>query len=514
MRRAWLDWRSGLAALALLVPAFALTGAHAAGALTTLSVSSPTDTALRAAFTAANATDDDVVIAINVGTTTISLTGGALVYTGGGGAGNHGLTIQGHGVTINQMTPDSRVVQDQSGGPLTIDRTTISGGRVTDPGMPGAGGVLTNGNLTLTNSTITSNAVSIGVSGQSSLGGGVFAQGDVVMVGSTITDNTVDATAVADSTSFGGGIVAGGALTVTNSTFRGNQALNGTLQTVGGAALAANGALTVTGSTITDNAATAAGGKAIAGGLGSGQAASVADSIVARNTVSGGPVTTAGGGIASTAQVTVANSTVTENTANGTNAFGGGILADGQSENVDALTLAYADVTANSSPNGANLAIAAIPPTPMSSTRGPSFGVAAGQVHKAQVSQTLIPFGSVIAAPAGGGTNCTGFAATTSQGYNLADDASCNLAGVGDTQGAGANPRLGPLANNGGATATLLPDPTSPLLDAIPIASCQNGAATGITTDQRGVPRPQGSGCDTGAVEVVPALIVSPRFTG
>jgi hypothetical protein len=46
-----------------------------------------------------------------------------------------------------------------------------------------------------------------------------------------------------------------------------------------------------------------------------------------------------------------------------------------------------------------------------------------------------------------------------------------------------------------------------------------------VTTDQRGVTRPQGSGCDIGAVEVVPAAPVEPvapatpvtapaRFTG
>jgi len=46
------------------------------------------------------------------------------------------------------------------------------------------------------------------------------------------------------------------------------------------------------------------------------------------------------------------------------------------------------------------------------------------------------------------------------------------------------------------------------------------GAAAGITTDQRGVTRPQLNGCDIGAVEVtladvlVESLAVQPKFTG
>jgi hypothetical protein len=54
-----------------------------------------------------------------------------------------------------------------------------------------------------------------------------------------------------------------------------------------------------------------------------------------------------------------------------------------------------------------------------------------------------------------------------------------------------ADPRLAPLANNGGPTLTMMPPADSPVLGAG--ASCP-------TTDQRGQPRPQ-NGCDSGAVE-------------
>jgi hypothetical protein len=99
--------------------------------------------------------------------------------------------------------------------------------------------------------------------------------------------------------------------------------------------------------------------------------------------------------------------------------------------------------------------------------------------------------------------------------FNFTDDASCGFSAA-ETH-PGVDPRLGPLANNDGPT---LPQSNSPLLDAIPVAHCRDDGASTITplVDQRSDPRPQGSGCDIGAVEVqvaAPApVVVIPRFTG
>jgi hypothetical protein len=60
-----------------------------------------------------------------------------------------------------------------------------------------------------------------------------------------------------------------------------------------------------------------------------------------------------------------------------------------------------------------------------------------------------------------------------------------------------ADPLLGPLADNGGLTETLLPGATGAAIGAVPAASCT------VDEDQRGLPRP-GAGktnCDAGAVE-------------
>jgi hypothetical protein len=89
--------------------------------------------------------------------------------------------------------------------------------------------------------------------------------------------------------------------------------------------------------------------------------------------------------------------------------------------------------------------------------------------------------------------NCEG--TVTSQGFNIADDYSCGFSQAGDHQNT--DPKLGPLTDNGGLTQTHLPQQDSPTIDG---GQC----VAGISTDQRGVSRPQAAACDIGAVEVVP----------
>ncbi len=66
------------------------------------------------------------------------------------------------------------------------------------------------------------------------------------------------------------------------------------------------------------------------------------------------------------------------------------------------------------------------------------------------------------------------------------------------------------LQDNGGPTKTLALAPDSPAVDQIPLAACHIRDALGtptaqytITTDQRGMKRPQGKACDIGAYEYV-----------
>jgi hypothetical protein len=108
---------------------------------------------------------------------------------------------------------------------------------------------------------------------------------------------------------------------------------------------------------------------------------------------------------------------------------------------------------------------------------------------------------ATIIAADGGASACTllgGLAASElvgDGGDNLATDNTCALSATGSHNSV--DPELGSLADNGGPTETMLPGTGSPVIDAIASSSplCQH-------TDQRGVRRPAGSGCDIGAVEV------------
>ncbi len=171
-------------------------------------------------------------------------------------------------------------------------------------------------------------------------------------------------------------------------------------------------------------------------------------------------------------------------------------------------------------------------------TDGDGGGIESGAVHLVYVTlvqnssvhpganldgSSLTSFGSVVSQAAGGGSNCHVTGATTSSGFNFTDDASsavsCKFNAMTDHVGAANDPMLGPLAANGGPTNTMLPAPGSPLIDGVAAGSCPDGAA-GITTDQRGLARPDTASpaCDIGAVEVQPtaptAVVVTPRFTG
>lgn len=90
---------------------------------------------------------------------------------------------------------------------------------------------------------------------------------------------------------------------------------------------------------------------------------------------------------------------------------------------------------------------------------------------------------------------CPNSVTVLSSSYNWFGDSSCELTGTGDRQES-SEPLLAPLASNGGAVRTRSPASVSELVDAIP------GGACAAELDARGVSRPQGAGCDIGAVEL------------
>ncbi|HXQ59097.1 MAG TPA: choice-of-anchor Q domain-containing protein [Acidimicrobiales bacterium] len=116
----------------------------------------------------------------------------------------------------------------------------------------------------------------------------------------------------------------------------------------------------------------------------------------------------------------------------------------------------------------------------------------------------LSSFGSVMAFTQDGAPDCSVGGSTTSHGFNASDDASCGFTAPGDLEN-----RVPPLDFSTSchlSACTQYWVPGSPLVDAIPIAQCQADGAAGITVDEIGTSRPQGSGCDIGAIELEPAL--------
>jgi len=102
---------------------------------------------------------------------------------------------------------------------------------------------------------------------------------------------------------------------------------------------------------------------------------------------------------------------------------------------------------------------------------------------------------NTIVANSGAGGNC----ACRDHPSGCITDGGGNLSYPDNTcPGIVADPKLGPLANNGGLTKTMSLSAGSPAIDAA--ADCRDFSSV-VASDQRGVPRPQGLRCDIGAYE-------------
>jgi predicted outer membrane repeat protein len=304
-----------------------------------------------------------------------------------------------------------------------------------------------------------------------------------------------------DIGSRGGLVRTKGPLVVNGSTFENSLSFDG-----GGAIDVESGNVTVTDSTFEGNLALFGGvhGVAAQGGAIDSHRSGSASSPVPVVTIVGSTFLgnqTAfndGGAVYSDGNVVVVNSTISQNSV-GPGGHGGGITAAN-------ITLAYSTVTDNLAAIpvlGNDLALRFLHGTPNLPGTLQTFGSVITSITSADCAYEFIPTG-------------------TSSGYNYLSDSSCypgfNANPAPTDVVTTTDPQLGPPASNGGPTLTQLPASTSPLVDAIPLAACQTPPlATGITTDQRGLSRPSGPGCDIGAVELqVASVFTAPtaRFTG
>jgi len=300
-------------------------------------------------------------------------------------------------------------------------------------------------------------------------GGGIWhASGSLILTNVVVSSNTAS---VGGS---GGGVYNSFAtMTITNSTISGNTSPGG----IGGGIYNGFGTMTITDSTISGNDVPGGSG----GGINSDGTLTINTSTVNGNSAS------TGGGITSFGPLTVTNSTISGNTATNQippalagitplilvpRTFDGGGIYLGLGEFIGSLNITNSTISGNSATT------------------------AGGGIFKEvlQFGTVNVNLKNTIVANQLAGGDCNTAVTTTLN--DLDSDGTC---GVLTT----ANPLLGPLANNGGATFTHALLAGSPAIDTGDVATC---AAVPVNNlDQRGVPRPQGPGCDIGSFELVVA---------
>ncbi len=381
----------------------------------------------------------------------------------------NGLTIEGNDNTLTGGT-NIRIFMIISGADVTINNLTMTGGQC-NSGCPtvrsGGGGLYNMGTVTLTNSTLSGNsAVS---------GGGIAmtASGTLTLSNSTISGN---------SALDGGGIASYGAvLSITRSMLSNNSATNGA------GILNSGGLLALTQSTLLHNSATSGGGGIFNTGT----------VTLTNTTLSGNLATNGGGGIYNNGTVAIINSTLSGNSAI-SNGSGGGIFNDSSG----ALTITNSTLSGNLATYGGGVlnfagTMMLTNSTLFSNLAANSGGSIANDSGTVTLKNTLLGKGV-----AGGNCDNSGFMASNGAAYNLADDDTC---GTNVTQVASLG--IGALSANGGVTQTVPLLGGSPAIDAALAADCS-------ATDQRGVARPVGAGCDIGAFEgvVTPTAIPAPAL--
>lgn len=397
-------------------------------------------------------------------------------------------------VFLTNLTFQNGRLTGRAGGGIASDGTLdMVFVRVENSSAEQGGGIYNNGPLTLISCTVSGNSATFG--------GGIDNHGPLHLVHSTISGNSgggiynhdnqtlqIGAGSTVGPNSGVGLRNNGGTLRVSNSTISGNdnggisqfrgmatllrvRVINNSSREGGGINLF-NGEMTIRSSTIARNSAQRGGGISNQ----DGSTMSIRGTAIFNNSATG-----EGGGIANTAlgfgrlstSLTILNSTISGNSA----PSGGGIFNDDHVDEAEAdVELTNSTVANNSATQGGG---------------GIDLNAGGLTLINSLVARNRAPMGpDVRRGPEG---------ASILARFNLIGDGSgsgiSNTNGnqVG-TSGSPIDPRIGPLADNGGPSRTHALLAGSPAIDAASQADCP-------PRDQRGVMRPQGSGCDIGSYE-------------
>jgi len=247
---------------------------------------------------------------------------------------------------------------------------------------------------------------------------------------------------------------------------------NGHTTGIGGGIYSVNSVLTISNCSISGNSAS------FGGGIYNDNAVSGTVLIVA-STLSGNSASSSGAGIdnvggTATGAVVVVASTFSGNSS-GT--YGGGIYHLGLPPSSPTLKVIASTFSSNSASGGSG-----------------------GGIYNAFAT---LEIGDTILKTGASGANLFNSGTVTSDGYNLSSDSGGGFL-TKTTDQINTDPKLGPLLNNGGPTFTHALLSNSPAID--------KGKSFGVSTDQRGAPRPYdfssianasgGDGSDIGAFEL------------
>lgn len=508
---------------------------------------------LRAAVAQANSTveEDTIVFDAQIFSApkTIFLTGGQISLL-------NTLTINGPGASLLTISGNnqSRIFfNNHSGVPSNINNMTLTEGKAQN-----GGAIYANSNaLRLSNLVITGNTATGSEKDSSdiiaSFGGGIYSQGELVITDSIISNNTASGVVVPASpdSRFGGyGTEGGGGgiysrsfnTIIINCAFVNNAARGGTSPAaeefkIGrsggyayGGALYGIFAFRVYNSTFTNNSAVAGNGGAIPsyqftlGGDGgeayggaintSGSGSVILNSVFNNNKAVGGNGGVAGGNANNTGNggkatggafisydVKMANTTVVDNQAvAGNGRAGGNSYAGGISGNSNYWNIVNSTITGNSVSGGVG--------TQSNGVREGGGIIAASSSDTQQTGSFSNNIVAENSADTGADVLGNFFNAFNNLigkgegGNGLTNGVNGNLLGVNNSP---LNPRLAPLADNGGMTQTraLLPD--SPAVNAGSNARAINPVnSQNLQFDQRGFQRiaPAGGTVDIGAYEL------------
>ena len=390
---------------------------------------------------------------------------------------------------------DSLVVHGPGAGVLTVsgnDHSRIF--HIGNPGLP------TPIDVTLSGLTLTRGNSAFAPSTE--VGGAVFSEGEnltildcVISASNSGFPKDPPAAACGGNVGFVGS--GGGVLRIANSVLTGGRA-HSVSQVTGGNLCIMGGSFTLEQSTLSGGDASSGGGLDIESLTG--------DSRIFRSTISGNQASSAGGGIYSQALgalLTIESSTISGNAAGSPSgppsfsSFGGGLdIAQG---NLQILNSTISGNFVNGGgggirfPGGGNNSLRLRLTTVSNNTatfRGGSIWVE-NPVSGVELDHAIVANGTPQDLDLGPGTPAT-FVAN----YSLIEAPGSSVL-VGANNRVGVDPLLGPLANNGGLTATHRPQSGSPVIDAGNPAIPSPPA-----TDQRGFARIAGAAVDLGSVEV------------